>query len=41
MIYDIKVFDKHGKLKEVIDGPKVFNETWYADVAKSPYMMER
>ena len=41
MIHDIKVFDKHGNLKEVIDGLKVFNETCYGDVAKSPYMMER
>ena len=39
MIYDIKVFDKHGKLKEVIDGKKYFDKL-YEETAKS-FIMER
>ena len=40
MIHDIKVFDKHGNLKEVINGLKIFQEMC-EDTAKSPYLMER
>tara|TARA_Y100001949_G_C15852952_1_gene271482 strand:- start:35 stop:616 length:582 start_codon:yes stop_codon:yes gene_type:complete len=39
MIHDIKVFDKHGKLKEVIDGQKYFNKL-YEEGAKS-FITER
>ena len=34
MIYDIRVFDKHGKLKEVINGQKCFDKL-YEQGAKS------
>ena len=39
MIHDIKVFDKHGNLKEIIDGQKYF-EKIYEQTAKS-FIMER
>ena len=39
MIYDIKVFDGKGNLKEVIDGYKVFQKGY--DIQMSPYLMER
>jgi len=39
MINDIKVFDKHGNLKEVIDGKKYFDKL-YDETAKS-FIMER
>jgi len=39
MIYDIKVFDKHGNLKEIIDGQKYFDKL-YEQSAKS-FIMER
>ena len=39
MIHDIKVFDKHGNLKEIIDGQKYFDKL-YEQTAKS-FIMER
>ena len=39
MIHDIKVFDKHGNLKEIVDGQKYF-EKIYEQTAKS-FIMER
>ena len=39
MIHDIKVFDKHGNLKEIIDGQKYFDKL-YEQSAKS-FIMER
>ena len=39
MINDIKVFDKNGNLKEVIDGKKYFDKL-YEETAKS-FIMER
>ena len=39
MIHDIKVFDMHGNLKEIIDGQKYF-EKIYEQTAKS-FIMER
>ena len=39
MIHDIKVFDGHGNLKEIIDGQKYF-EKIYEQTAKS-FIMER
>lgn len=39
MITDIKVFDKHGNLKEVIDGKKYFDKL-YDETAKS-FIVER
>ena len=39
MIHDIKVFDKHGNLKEVIDGQKYFDKL-YEQGTKS-FIMDR
>jgi len=39
MIHDIKVFDKHGNLKEVINGKEYFDRL-YEETAKS-FIMER
>jgi len=39
MIHDIKIFDKHGNLKEIIDGQKYFAKL-YEQTAKS-FIMER
>ena len=39
MIHDIKVFDKHGNLKEIVDGQKYFAKL-YEQTAKS-FIMER
>jgi hypothetical protein len=39
MINDIKVFDKHGNLKEVVDGQKYFDKL-YDETAKS-FIVER
>ena len=39
MVYDIKVFDKHGNLKEVINGQECFNKI-YEETAKS-FVTER
>jgi hypothetical protein len=39
MIHDIKVFDKHGNLKEIVDGQKYFAKL-YEQSAKS-FIMER
>ena len=39
MIHDIKVFDKHGNLKETVDGQKYFNKL-YEQGAKS-FIVER
>ena len=39
MIHDIKVFDKHGNLKEIIDGQKYFNKL-YEEGARS-FIAER
>ena len=39
MIHDIKVFDKHGNLKEVINGKEYFDKL-YSETAKS-FIVER
>ena len=39
MIHDIKVFDKHGNLKEVIDGQKYFDKLY--DQGTKSFIMDR
>ena len=41
MIYDIKVFDKHGQLKEIINGTEIFAKVYGDEGSQSPYLMDR